>query len=110
VEGDGLVKFENVPHVIVKGFLPYIILAIIEEEGGATAYTILNQIRDRLNVIISAGTLYQSIYGLERQGYVERVEGQVKFGATDKGLALLQNAKKTMKELSPKIEALLEGA
>jgi DNA-binding PadR family transcriptional regulator len=103
-----MVRFENVPRLIVKGLLPYIILAVIEKEGGATAYTIINQIRDKLNVLISAGTLYQNIYGLERQGYVGRVEGEIEFRATDKGLALLQNAKKTIKELTPKIEELFK--
>jgi DNA-binding PadR family transcriptional regulator len=102
-----MVRFEKIPNVMFKGFLPYVALATIKKEGKATAYTIIQRIQEELSIFASAGSVYTAIYGLERQGYIE---GRTKYKITQKGLALLQNVKLTMKEFFPKIEALLEGA
>ena len=46
------------------------------------------------NVPMSAATIHSTIYRLERQGCVERVEGKPKYRVTDAGLVLLENAEK----------------
>jgi DNA-binding PadR family transcriptional regulator len=102
-------RYENALYTIVKGLLPYIILAIVEREGEVSVYDALNRIHIEFNVPMSAATIYSTIYRLERQGCVERVEGKPKYRVTDAGLVLLENAEKTMRELFPKIEAFLEG-
>ena len=103
-----MVDFENVPYVVVKGLLPYIILAAIEKIGGGTVCKALRYIETEFNMRISPSTMYTTVYSLERQGYIQIVEGKIKYGVTDKSLVLLQDAVKTMKELFPKIEAFLE--
>jgi DNA-binding PadR family transcriptional regulator len=103
-----MVRFENTWYTIVKSLLPYITLATIEKEGEVSVYDALNHIQVEFKVPMSAGTIYSTIYALERQGYIERVEGKIKYRVTDKGLVLLENAKKTTKEFFPKIEAFLE--
>jgi DNA-binding PadR family transcriptional regulator len=99
-----MVRFENVSYVIVKSFLPYIALASIKKAGEATAYNIIQHVQEELNVVLSAGTMYSTIYGLERQGYIK---GKTRYRLTDKGMALLQNSRKTMKEILPKVEAFI---
>lgn len=101
-----MVRFENAPYLIVRSFLPYIALATLEKVGDASAYAIIKYIQGELGILISAGSMYTALYGLERQGYIE---GRTKYKITRKGLALLQNVKGTMKEVLPKIQAFLEG-
>jgi DNA-binding PadR family transcriptional regulator len=101
-----MVRFENISYTIVRGLLPYITLATIKKAGEATAYTVIQHVHEELDVVLSAGTMYSTIYGLERQGYIK---GETKYRVTDKGLVLLQNAKQTIRELFPKIEAFLES-
>jgi len=100
-----MVQFENVPYLIVKSFLPYIALTTIKKAGEATAYTIIQHIQEELGIVLSAGTVYSTIYGLERKGYIK---GETKYRLTDKGLDLLQNSKKIIRETLPKIEAFLQ--
>jgi DNA-binding PadR family transcriptional regulator len=101
-----MARFENTSYRIVRGLLPYVALATIKKAGEATAYTIIQHVHEELDIVLSAGTMYSTIYGLERQGYIE---GETKYRVTDKGLILLENAKKNIRELFPKIEAFLES-
>jgi DNA-binding PadR family transcriptional regulator len=100
-----MVQFENAPYLIVRSFLPYIALATLEKIGDASAYAIIKYIQGELGILISAGSMYTALYGLERRGYIE---GKTKYRVTDKGLTLLQNVKGAMKEFLPKIEAFLQ--
>jgi predicted transcriptional regulator len=72
-------------------------------------YDALNSIHVEFNVPMSAATIHSTIYRLERQGCVERVEGKPKYRVADAGLVLLENAEKTMWGLFPKVEAFLVG-
>jgi len=101
-----MVRFENAPYLIVRSFLPYIALATIEKLGEASAYAIIKHVQEELGTLISAGSMYTALYGLERQGYIV---GRTKYKITRKGLVLLQNVKGNMKEFLPKIQAFLEG-
>lgn len=103
-----MVNFENVPYVIVKGFLPYIVLAAIKKVGETTIYEALQCIDTEFNMRLSPGTLYTVVYGLERRGYVQKETGHTKYSVTSKGLMLLQNANMNIKEVLPKIGAILE--
>lgn len=103
-----MVNFENVPYVILKGFLPYIVLAAIKKVGEASTYDALQCIDTEFNMRISPATFYTAVYGLERQGYVQKETGHTKYSVTSKGLMLLQNAKMKIKEVLPKIGAILE--
>jgi DNA-binding transcriptional regulator PaaX len=85
---------------MVKGLLPYIILAIVGREGGVGVYDALNCIHVEFNVPMSAATIHSTIYRLERQGCVERVEGKPKYRVADAGLVLLENAEKHVGTLS----------
>jgi DNA-binding PadR family transcriptional regulator len=102
-----MVDFEKVSYTVVKGVLPYIILATIRRVGENTLPNILAYIEEEFDTHIPPSTMYGVIYGLERKGYIQIVEDK-KYGLSNKGSMLLEKAKKTTERLFPKIEALLE--
>jgi predicted transcriptional regulator len=63
-------------------------------------YDAFNCIHVEFNVSILAATIHSTIYRLERQGCVERVEGKPKYRVADAGLVLLENAEKHVGTLS----------
>lgn len=105
-----MVDFENLQYMMVKGLLPYIALTIIKREKAVTSYNVIRSIHNELDVVMSAATVYATIYSLERQGYVARseIDRAVKYRVTSKGLILLQKANVSLKELTPKIQTFLE--
>lgn len=104
-------KLENFPYMIIRGLLPYVVLAVLKREE-ATAYDVIKTIHEELGVIMSPATTYTAVYSLEREGYIERTETDraTKYRVTGKGLILLQNAIANLKEFAPKIQLFLEKA
>lgn len=100
-----MARIENAPYLIVRSFLPYIALATLEKLGEASAYTIIKHVQEELGILMSAGSMYTALYGLERRGYIK---GKTKYRVTGEGLAILQKARENIKEILPKIETFLQ--
>jgi len=58
---------------IVKSFRDIAILAILEERGGLNGYEIMECIYEKLEIPLSSGTLYSTLYALEREELIKGV-------------------------------------
>lgn len=58
---------------ITKSFLDIAILAVLEENKDLNGYEILNRIYKKLGVLLSSGTVYSTLYTLEREQLVKSV-------------------------------------
>jgi DNA-binding PadR family transcriptional regulator len=64
---------------IVKSFLDIAIMSILKENGKSNntdlnGYEILRYIYSKLGIFISSGTVYSTLYALERRGFVRAID------------------------------------
>jgi DNA-binding PadR family transcriptional regulator len=57
----------------VKSIQDFLILAVLEEHENLTGYQVMHKIHDKLGIHLSAGTIYGTLYALEREQLVEAV-------------------------------------
>lgn len=71
---------------VLKAFNDIAVLALLRKEP-LSGYTLTKQILKRFDVLLSSGTVYSTLYALERDGLVVgRVEGRNRiFSLTDQG-------------------------
>ena len=72
---------------LVSSTLDVLIIAHFKEEA-FSVYNIMEFAKNRFDVILSSGTLYSTVYSMERQGLLQAFYGYRKrlFKATPKGL------------------------
>ncbi len=56
---------------IVKSFLDIAIIVILKENENLNGYEIIYQMRKKFGILISAGTMYSTLYALERQQFIK---------------------------------------
>jgi DNA-binding PadR family transcriptional regulator len=87
---------KNIERRIVKSFLDIAILSILNENEDLNGYQILEHIFDKIGILIGSGTVYSTLYALERKQFV-RGAAQFKsrtYRLTSKGKAVLKEIDK----------------
>jgi DNA-binding PadR family transcriptional regulator len=56
---------------IVKDLLEVLILKSIKESSELTGYKIMKEFFEKLGILLSSGTIYSTLYSLEREGLVK---------------------------------------
>jgi DNA-binding PadR family transcriptional regulator len=85
----------------VKTFLDILVLTVLNN-GALCGYEILAQIHEKLNVLISPGTLYPLLHMLEKKGIIESRPNNRKkdYELTRKGLEMFKASSNDFKALS----------
>jgi len=58
---------------VVKSFRDIAILAILEENEGMNGYEIIECIFEKLGILLPSGTIYSTLYALEREQLVKGI-------------------------------------
>ncbi len=103
------VKIEDVQYTVIRSCMPYLILAILKKENTSTPYQIMQKIQEKLNIIMSSGTIYGALYSMERKGYIEKDVATATFKITVKGNALLSQFTSKFKKTAEDIENFLKN-
>ena len=76
---------------VVKSFRDVVILAVLKENDGLNGYEIIQRLYEKLGVLLPPGTLYSTLYALEREMLVKGVSQSKSrvYKLTSKGLARL---------------------
>lgn len=76
---------------VIKNFLDVIILNTVQK-ANVSGYDIILAINQKYNLLVSSGTIYSTLYTLERKGLVKASWEQRKriYSITDKGLIALE--------------------
>ena len=92
---------EDLERRIVKTFLDVIILQVLKEKDSQTGYDIILFLRKRFGKTLSSGTVYNTIYAIERKGLIKSVTAARKtsFTLTKKGEETLNIIQKSEEEL-----------
>jgi DNA-binding PadR family transcriptional regulator len=86
---------------VVKEFLDIIILFEIKERGEMTGYDLALLERDKFGIVLSPGTVYMTIYAMERRGLIAgRSNGKkTTYGLTGKGERAIEVVKASSADL-----------
>jgi len=76
----------------VTSFLDLIVLAILESIDQVTGYTLVKHILQRYKILLSSGTVYSTLYYMERKGLVkgEWKERKRIYRATQEGTQVIR--------------------
>lgn len=58
---------------IVKSFLDALILKTIKDELGLTGYNMMTRFNEKFGIMLSSGTIYSTLHGLERKGLIQSI-------------------------------------
>jgi len=103
-------RVDNVFYMILRCYLPYLILKVLMVKGSCTAYDIIKVIEQSLNYKFSSGTVYNALNVLERRGYINRKLDAPEITITAQGKALALKALRESETVTAKIHAFLKGA
>lgn len=86
---------------IIKSFMDVLVLKELERESAISGYDLITFIHKRFDVLVSSGTVYSTLYSLERSGLIKGTRSSRKtiYKLTDKGEKALQAVKKAKREL-----------
>jgi DNA-binding PadR family transcriptional regulator len=95
---------------IVKEFLDIIILLELKDKGELSGYDFAVLQHKKFNFALSPGTVYATLYAMERRGLIEGHNDTKKtvFCLTDKGNASLENLKQMTPELTDFMKCLFQ--
>lgn len=113
LESDALLKMkEKLRRRVVKSFIDILILAELKNES-MSGYDVIGLIHEKHGILMSSGTVYSSLYSLERAGLIKGVQNQRKrvYALTDKGERNAQVVTNANKEIQSFIRnmSLLRG-
>jgi DNA-binding PadR family transcriptional regulator len=97
---------------VVKSFLDILILIEMKKQNNISGYDITSFVNDRFGAILSPGTVYATIYAIERKGLITgKSDGRkTVYALTEKGndviASMMQNFHKEMGEFVGKFLAL----
>ena len=94
---------------MVKDFLDVVILFRLQCVQIGAGYDFMKYIQKRYRISISAGTVYSTLYALEREGFVkfERKTTKKLYSITPKGQALIRTLTKNLDFLTALVASLL---
>lgn len=101
-------RIDNISYMVLRAYLPYLILKVLMVNGTVTAYTVIQTIHDAFGMHFSPGTVYGMINALERKGYVDRKPSSPEITITARGKALVFKALRESETLTPKIHDFLK--
>jgi len=100
-------RVDNVSYMVLRCYLPYLILKVLMVKGSCTAYNIIEVIEQSFNYKFSAGTVYNILNVLERRGYINRKLDAPEIMITSQGKALVLKALRESETVTAKINAFL---
>lgn len=94
---------------VPTGSLWMYVIAVLSKEP-IHAYGVRVRLRDRFGIKVPTSTVYTILYKLADEGLVERIEvgGETLYKATPKGIKMLREAIKFLKDLVEKLESEAE--
>lgn len=94
---------------MVKDYLDVVILFRLQCVQIGAGYDFMKYIQKRYHISISAGTVYSTLYALEREGYVklERKTTKKLYSITPKGQALIRTFTRNLDFLTALAASLL---
>jgi DNA-binding PadR family transcriptional regulator len=92
---------ERVRKRIINSFIDILALKELERESAISGYDLITFIHRRLGVSVSSGTVYSTLYSLERAGLIKGSLDNRKriYTLTDKGKEALQTIRKAKAEV-----------
>ncbi|HLE75903.1 MAG TPA: PadR family transcriptional regulator [Candidatus Bathyarchaeia archaeon] len=92
---------EDLRERTIKSFMDILALKELEKESAISSYDLIMLIHKKFAVLVSSGTVYATVYSLERRGLIEGAKNRRKtvYMLTDKGEKALQDIKKAKSEL-----------
>lgn len=84
---------------VVKSFLDFAILAVLEENEDLNGYQVIKHIYEKLGILLPAGTIYSTLYSLEREEFIKAtLHSKCRtYMLTSKGQAELEEVDKIIK-------------
>ena len=94
---------------MVKDFLDVVILFRLQCVQIGAGYDFMKYVQKRYHISISAGTVYSTLYALEREGYVkfERKTTKKLYSITPQGQALIRILTRNLDFLTALVASLL---
>jgi DNA-binding PadR family transcriptional regulator len=85
----------------IKNFLDVLALKELEKESTISSYDFIMAIQRKFAILVSSGTVYDTIYSLERRGLIEGTKNRKKtvYVLTDKGEKALRDIRKAKNDL-----------
>lgn len=56
---------------LIQSFLDVLILKVLKKSNYTNGYSLILHFHQKFHVLVSPGTVYSKLYGLERQGFLE---------------------------------------
>jgi len=90
---------------VPAGSLWMYVIAVLAHEP-VHAYGVRVRLRERFGIKVPTSTIYTILYKLAEEGLVERetINGETLYKASDKGLKVLREAIRALKDLTEQIE------
>jgi len=85
-----VVKIENIHQTILRTFLPYLILKVLNDMQSVTAYNIMQIINDQFKTRFGPASFYNIIHNLALRGYLKKAPDDPIITITPKGKTLLK--------------------
>jgi DNA-binding PadR family transcriptional regulator len=84
----------------LKNFIDILVLKELEKSTGISCYDLIISIHKKFAVLVSPGTVYATVYSLERKGLIGGTQTYRKtvYMLTDKGKEALEGVKKSKSE------------
>lgn len=86
---------------VAKDFLDFIILSKLENGAPKSGYDFIGFIHEKYGVLISSGTIYSKLYGLEREGFITGSSSERKrvYKITNMGKQFADAAQETVQHI-----------
>ena len=101
-------KIEKISYTILRTFLPYLILKVVNDQQSTTAYGVMQIINNTFNVLFSPAPFYHIINNLALRGYLKKSPDAPTITITPKGEKLLKKVSKESKKIIEQIHEFLE--
>jgi DNA-binding PadR family transcriptional regulator len=101
-------SIDAIENRIIKEFLDIIILLELKDKGELSGYDFAVLQHKKFNFSLSPGTVYATLYAMERRGLIEGHNDTKKtvFHLTEKGNASIENLKRIAPDLSDFVKCL----
>jgi DNA-binding PadR family transcriptional regulator len=84
----------------LKSFMDVLVLKELEKNTGTGCYDLIISIHKKFAVLVSPGTVYSTVYSLERKGLIGGAQSYRKtvYMLTDKGKEILEDIEKAKRD------------
>jgi len=103
-----VVKIENISQTILRTFLPYLILKVVNDQKSTTAYSVMQIINSTFNVHFSPAPFYHIINNLALRGHLKKSPDAPTITITPKGKKLLDKVSAESQKIIKQIHEFLE--